>query len=722
MGEWDHFMNPTVEFFNVAHLYTKQHPVHSSKLQCVESVWSIYTAKAENTYPPLLIFDKDQLINPQDTELCLTVIDEEKHLREYLTDVSPEAWKTIRAVCKENAIKFYDEEEVLPLERVLARSHLCYRPIPRIRDVYEIESLDWTTFIDRLIRWDAAEKDPRLILAHKAQLLRGIEQRLNAHALIVTNAGTGKSIHYLNNAVLVDKATRNAFLGYAKSPREVYKGTVDGESLPIGIDQIEVGNWGILDYMFNIMEYGEAMVSSGAVKFKIQSLSPYAFMANPLTDRLNMEKGFGIILDHLTTNPAIGRRFGVLIYGDDYKVLTSRSTPDSMDAWRHQNIFFRAIEESARPKLAEILRSKEVWTWINQEIPGYQQRMTRIAKGCNDDTIRVFFTEHGKAGQSRVRSAALQVSLVDYLKDIALGKADVEAIIEHAEEILPEFTRLNLESALAISQNIKNEKRFYSEHWLEGSQEYLKEIVYAVEYARRSGILGTTFDLGKIVDDLGYKSANKSYPYISMSISKLLKRKRGIAEFNQRCREHFGFSFNPTGNKLEVTLESREPLEWIHIPGVDPDPVEESAEETAEEIVVQHPNVEDLYEKAVKAIHEGRETGPYTGEFWDQLEVWGHPRKTAEYALMAPESPVEFVGFRVHVKGEVRETGSTMQRMNRVLSLLEESGKPCKPRDIAAALKLHEDEVLRYLRYMEKTGEVTQPRPGYYQANGDEMQ
>lgn len=57
--------------------------------------------------------------------------------------------------------------------------------------------------------------------------------------------------------------------------------------------------------------------------------------------------------------------------------------------------------------------------------------------------------------------------------------------------------------------------------------------------------------------------------------------------------------------------------------------------------------------------------------------------------------------------------------MNRVLRLLEESGKPCKVRDVAAALKMHEDEVLRYLRYMEKTGQIVQTRPEYYQDVGD---
>jgi len=40
-------MNPTVRFFNVAHLYTRQQPIHSSQLQSINAVWSIYTAQKE---------------------------------------------------------------------------------------------------------------------------------------------------------------------------------------------------------------------------------------------------------------------------------------------------------------------------------------------------------------------------------------------------------------------------------------------------------------------------------------------------------------------------------------------------------------------------------------------------------------------------------------------------------------------------------------------------
>ncbi|MFH2110966.1 MAG: hypothetical protein ABIJ47_06870 [Candidatus Bathyarchaeota archaeon] len=636
-------MNPVLRFYVVEHLFTKVQATHSNRLQGIEPLWSIYAAKMENEYPPILIFDKERRLRPQSRELCLAPIDESDGLLEYVGGLSPAAYKQLVSAIKENGVYVETGEDAPTLDQLLARSGICYRPVSRIRDIYEIETLEWEPFVDRLIRWDAEEKDPRLCLAHKAQLLRGIEPRLNAHALIVTNAGTGKSIHYQVNGIPIDKATKNAFLGYAKSPREVYKGTVDGEELPIGVDQIEIGAWGIMDYMFNIMEYGEATVSSGATKFPVKSWSPYAFMANPLTDVVNVEKSFGILMDHISRNPAIGRRFGVLIYGTDYAIIKTRSTPESLDQWRRQTAFFRAIEEAARPELQRIMWSQEVWDWINREIQGYAERMDRIAKGCNDDTIRVFFMEHGRAGQSRVRAAALQVSLVDYLQDIALGRYSLEAILDHAEEVLPGFTRLNLESAINIVRNIGDERRFMAEHWLEMCPEYMKEIVYAVEYARRSSVLGSFFNLG----DIDYRPAAEGYSHLSVCISKLVKRKRGLVEWNQRCREYFGFSFQPQGSQLQVILESRTPVEWLSLPGYDKPKVEEGEAETP-----HASNIQDLYRKAEEAL--GEKGWMWAGEFWDTLEKLGHPRKYAEYPLKNPDSPVEFVGFKVRLK-EVRQ-------------------------------------------------------------------
>ena len=556
------YMFPVVNFYLLQHLHTRTKLIKDHGiLTGVEPLGTIHLAVKENEYPPIIIVDKEHMVTEKNKEYALFPLNEKTELLEYLIGVSPKTKMKLFDALKENGADVDPKED--NLVNVMARSGIVFKPVQRIRHIYELEEIDWPQFVERLIRWDATEKDPRLNLAHKAQLLSGIESRLNAHALICTNAGTGKSIHYHINGVLIDKATRNAFLGYAKSPSEVYPGTVDGENLPIGIDQIEVGNWGIMDFMFNVMEYGEGTVSSGAVKFTVKSNAPFAFMANPISDKQDIEKGFGAILEHLTRNPAIGRRFGVFCYGTDYNVLTNRSTPESLDHWRYQNTFFRAIEAAAKNELSKIMKTKGVWDWINKEIPGYQQAFNKITDKAITNNVRTLFREHGKAGQSRVRAAALQCSLVDHLQDIVLKRYIVSDILEHAEETLSSITALNLESANNIIQNVGNEQKLFAEHWLELSPAYLKEIVYAVETCRRNGILGYSFSL----NDIEYKPCSDSYSHLSQCISKLSKRKRGIAQFNEQCKKHFGFSFRPEGTQLIIFLENKTPIKWLEIPG-----------------------------------------------------------------------------------------------------------------------------------------------------------
>ena len=565
---WARYMFPVVQFALFEHIYTRTRTIQNKKdgiFKGVEPVNSVYQAKQEPEYPPIIILDKHQLVRVKNKEYSLRPLDEAGEISPFTGFISPKAHDSIVKALRENGRQIPRKKDEYHLHDELAHSGIAYVPVQRIKNILDLEELDWPEFIQRLLRWDAVNKDPRLCLAHKAQLLRGIEARLNAHALICTNAGTGKSIHYHINGVLIDKATRNAFLGFAKSPSEIYKGTVDGEDLPIGIDQIEVGNWGIMDFMFNVMEYGGATVSSGAVKFPVRSKAPFGLMANPISDRYDVEKGFGAILEHLTRNPAIGRRFGVICYGSDYTVLVNRSTPESLDNWRYQATFFRAIEEAAHSELVTIMNMREVWDWINLEIPGYQARFLKITEGAGTNNVRSLFREHGKAGQSRVRAAALQCSLVDSLQDIVLERYDVGDILEHAEELLHGFTELNLESAVNIILNAGSEERLFAEHWFDSCPEYLKEIVYAVEFARRQGILGSSFNL----NDIEYKPVGPGYSHLSQCIGKLTKRKRGVALFNEKCRKHFGFSFRPDGGQLIILLEKKNPISWLVLPGAE---------------------------------------------------------------------------------------------------------------------------------------------------------
>jgi len=547
-------LNPIHRFFSIRHIYTKVNNTHTTmgKLHGTNPEFTIYAAKKQNEYPPIIIFDKGHNVNPSDPNLSLQLIDDPEMLTGYVYGISPAAYKEMKNVILENGIHIEEDDKDAPtFDKVLARSGLCYQPTRKLRNPDYIKEMDWSFFVERLIRWESKEKDQRLNLIHKAMLLRGIEARVNTHALIVTNAGTGKSIHFQVHGINYDKVTKNSFLGFAKSPKEIFKGTVDGTDLPIGIDQIEIGNWGIMDFMFNAMERGEAMISSGSVNIPIKTCSPIALIANPLGEAMDPEKGFGYILSHLSNNPAIGRRFGILCYGIDYKVITTRSTQASMDLWAESSTFFRAIEEYARPEMIKIYRSDELWAYLQKEIPGYYEQFQEIAHSVHDFTIRTFLLEHGKAGQSRVRAAAFNASLIDHLNEIALGNYSIADIVDHADEvILPAIIQINLESANNIVKTLGNEKLLLAEAYLRSVPDYMREIIYAVERARQEQHLFSVF----LFSTLEYAPICSAYQTLNQCVKKLLGRKRGLAEYNQACVNHYAFGFEPYSGDLRINL------------------------------------------------------------------------------------------------------------------------------------------------------------------------
>lgn len=560
-------LNPIYEFFQIANIYTKTQILkNSSSFKGSDPLWRIYQAKEEEDYPSIVIIDENDMIRPNDNKVSLTCIEKGDGLRRYLTTASPKTLGIIENIMKENGIYVPEKKLQKDLDwdliKELEGTNLMWRPVPKLKNPDYVKDMDWDFFIDKIIKWDSEEKDPRLNLIHKSQLLKGYEPRANTHSLIVLNAGVGKSIHFQIHGINYDKVTRNAFLGFAKSKTEINKGTLDGTELPIGIDQIEVGNWGIMDFMFNIMESGEGRVSSGAVDFKVKSKSPISLIANPIGDDYDPEKSFGAILSHLTANPAVGRRFGIIAYGTDYNIIETKSTSQSMDWWRESATFFRAVEEYVKDKIQNVYHDEKMWVFLNKPIPGYKERITSIANNSSDSTIKRFLIEHCSAGQSRVRSAAFNASLVDHLKDLVTDTFDIDEVIQHAEEnLLPQIISINTESANNIVQTIGAEANMLREVYLDAAPDYMKEIISSVEHMRRNEIVSSVF----MLSTTDYKPIESKYQNIGQCIRKLIKRKRGISQFNAMCVKWFNFNFEPIDNDLKITLFDMTPIPIIPI-------------------------------------------------------------------------------------------------------------------------------------------------------------
>lgn len=574
-------LNPIYEFFQISNIYTKTQILkNSSSFKGSDPLWRIYQAKEEEDYPSIIIIDENDMIRPNDNKVSLTCIEKGGGLRRYLTSASPKALGVIEGVMKENGIyvpeKKLQKELDWDLIKELEGTNLMWSPVPKLKNPDYVKEMDWDFFIDKIIKWDSEEKDPRLNLIHKSQLLKGYEPRANTHSLIVLNAGVGKSIHFQIHGINYDKVTRNAFLGFAKSKTEINKGTLDGTELPIGIDQIEVGNWGIMDFMFNIMESGEGRVSSGAVDFKVKSRSPISLIANPIGDEYDPEKSFSAILSHLTDNPAVGRRLGIIAYGTDYAVIETKSTSQSMDWWRESATFFRAVEEYVKEKIEAVYHDEKMWVFLNKPIPGYKERITSIANNSSDSTIKRFLIEHCSAGQSRVRSAAFNASLVDHLKDLVTDTFKIEEVIQHAEDtLLPQIISINTESANNIVQTIGAESNLFREVYIDAAPDYMKEIIAAVEYMRINQVVSTVF----MLSTTDYVPSESKYQNIGQCTRKLIKRKRGIAQFNKMVTRWFNFSFEPVDNDLKITLFDMKPITPIpKIPNIPKIPKGETPE------------------------------------------------------------------------------------------------------------------------------------------------
>ena len=564
-------LNPVTRFFSIIHLYTKtsQKP-HEGLFQGVDVDHTLYEAKIESEYPGIIIVDTNQSLNPKTLEATLEIIEKNDKAEQYVTALPTKVEAKIIGLLDQNSIfiNTKDEEgnkkEKIDLATPLVRHNLIMKPKPRLRDLELLRDFDWPSFINKLNYWDAPEKDVRLQAAHKAFLLKGVEPRANPHGIICTPGGTGKSIHFLIHGINYDKVKKNSFLGFAKSPQEIFKGTVDGSDLPTNIDQIEIGEWGIIDYMFNIMEYGEARISSGSVDIPIKSRSPFVFSANPIGDIVNPEQGFGLLLSHLTPNPAIGRRIGVFIYSsskDDYTTLKNKSTEESLRQWKEASRLFRAVEEAAKPELENIYRHTATWTYLNSEINGYSEQVKQLTGNLTDDKVKRFLNEHGGAGQGRIRAAALSATLVDHLKDIALKQYSLEEILQDASELVTEYASINLQSIVNLVKNLDAEMEFLANAWMKQAPEYQKEIVYCVEYQRRCGLIGNTF----MLNNIEYTPTIEGYTHIGQCIGKLLKRKGGLAEFSASCGKFFGFIVKPVGKDLQIILSELKPLGFVNV-------------------------------------------------------------------------------------------------------------------------------------------------------------
>lgn len=499
-------------------------------LQGQEVEYAIYSATIAPNLPPIIIVDIEKKIDSKNQQLALTEITDEEIYEAIRKSLPKKALSKINEILREHGI-----EDGIQVGKNLAKSKVFYIPIQSLKDAEILNQIDWEKFIHELISWKC-NKDPRLVKIFTPILLKGLHPRINPNLICDTNSGTGKTLTMDMIGIRIGRATPKSMTGFARSPEEVFEGTLHQAKLSVAFDQFESNDLETFRFMYNLLESGEETISIGATLLTTTTSCTVVILANP-SSKLTPSAGFAEILDKIAeNNVSMGRRFGLLAYGNDFS--TIKPSKDLVYSnWGNAIKLFRAVEEKAKPGLDSIMNEERIWDWLNLPIHGYYDSVKEPLDKLGYSMVKQFLLEHGKTAHTRIRGAAFYTSIVLHLRAIALNEYSIEQIIQTAEESLIDIIEINLESIHKICSNYEHVTTYRIQTFYKNLHKFYQEIVQAVllykaEYPSKNNFL---------LSEIQYQpEEQKTYNYFSKSIDRL-GRTHDLEKHNQQFSKYLGF-------------------------------------------------------------------------------------------------------------------------------------------------------------------------------------
>ncbi len=566
-------LNPRVELGYVRLEFTEPRlGLNSTSLSSAGIGARLWKGAVHRTAPPVLIYDRDDLISPGDLCLALELLDGPDVAEiEELGEAYPAVRQILVRVAQDWGWTSHEGQrgrdkwrEALNFLQSLGK--VLYRPVGLLKDPKLVRNLDWAEAVNAVVGFGFSREenergegvDPRLLRLREATFLRGVVPQAEPWALVAAPSGIGKSEFYELAGRHDAKVTANGLLGYAKSGKEIYPGSLDGVDLPYAIDQIdEQSAWAIARYLFDLGETGVARISTGGTNFSVRFGGLLIFLANPGVGE--SARSFGHLISKLTLNPSLGRRFGLIYYFKDAQPLKRKLSPQERAEWRAAIEIARAVEELARPQIEAIYADPAVWDWLNRPMDAWRDLALDAIKGIDDELVSDFLGNFVTAGQVRLRNAALRAAIFRQLKDLALGEMCVNELLALAEDLLLDYLNDVLASLKAINATWEETWSKQVRATFEALPTYLKEIISACEHARRAGKI----ERGAEIDLLAFSRhyTPSSGLYFSKIIHDVLRRNPD--RHNERLKRFFGLELKRVDGRLHVIFHEAEPIQDI---------------------------------------------------------------------------------------------------------------------------------------------------------------
>lgn len=526
----------------------------SNNATTFESEWKVFAVKYHPDAQTIPVYDDTGYMTKAHSVYTLSRIKDKNRISKWLETAPEDVKNKLKKIVKEHGL---DEDDL-----VESLSKILMTPIPRLENPDVIAKMseekykeDWKKFIESIIS-PGAEKDRKMKLVYKIHLLRGFIQKYNPHTLEITNSYTGKTTYYSKIGVRIDKASSPRLIGYSDAQKP-YPGTVDNLYVVLCIEQIESQTAPeILAFMLSFMESGEARTETGAKGFTVRGNCPFVITANPTGYEIDKITTFRALIDHLTGNLlALGRRFGIIIYGKDYgKVKIKKSVSDV--EWKDNVQKFRSIEEYILPLINEIFKDETVFNWLEEPLADYEERGKSLIEGKNrkgkqvkegitDEGVKDFLTTHFESGYRHIKGAALSSAIIDFVPRLVkvkvTGEEDNLLIMEllaKAEGYLKEIIAINLESVANMASAEENIRDIIFEQL----PKYLQELVGASIGYRNRGLKSREM----LVSNLDNYSSKQYFQYMSQVVNALDNISAGqISDHNRILEKYWWFRIVP---------------------------------------------------------------------------------------------------------------------------------------------------------------------------------
>jgi len=496
-------------------------------------------------HPPILIIDTDGFILPGKQKYCLQRYDGNfEHI-----------WSLLPKHSRREIEKIGDRWFPIPPDpfnaTLFANMSTVWSAIPTLKDPSIVFKIDWLDFVENQLLSFKAKKDPRIKLVYKATVPRSVEIRYAPHSLVCTGTDTGKSEFFDRAGIRKDKITAGAFIGTKNKDITSY-GIVHNQELPICIEQIESQDAeGILRFLYSFMEFGKASHTTAYGDISAEGKSTIVITANPTGYDINHVATFRNLIDVLTKNYlAMGRRFGLLLYGgeDFYKKVTS--TPGVFDdsEWTKRVAFFRAVEEYSYPVSVALYKEKRIRSWLETPIDKYADNVKDLTTSIEDKAVQQFLQTHGGGGYRHTRGGALNCARIDFMPELVKLKSTafgdfpdvrITEILNMADEYLARIVQSNLEAIGNIPKVLEKES-LLQQIIYERMPKYVREILLTVKVFKETAVKCSM----EIDDEVPFSALKAShqkihYPYWSNVESSL--KLSNIEVHNLYLDNYFGF-------------------------------------------------------------------------------------------------------------------------------------------------------------------------------------